>query len=88
MVSLILKHALPPAGKQTTVSPPPPLQQAREEFDVDYFLVWHAIAGYWAGLDLDSPDLAKYKPRRAILNAPPGVVPASSICCHTGFVFD
>lgn len=39
---------------------------------MDYFLVWHAIAGYWAGVDLDSPDLVKYKPRRATLNAPPG----------------
>ncbi|CAN0477831.1 unnamed protein product, partial [Discosporangium mesarthrocarpum] len=47
-------------------------QQAREEFGIDFFLVWHAIAGYWAGVDLDSPDLLKYKPRRASLNAPPG----------------
>ncbi|CAN0091150.1 unnamed protein product, partial [Ectocarpus sp. 13 AM-2016] len=42
------------------------------EFGIDYFLVWHAIAGYWAGVDLDSPDLVKYKPRRALLNRPPG----------------
>lgn len=46
--------------------------QARADFGIDYFLVWHAIGGYWAGVDLESPDLAKYKPRRASLNPPPG----------------
>ncbi|CAN0263343.1 unnamed protein product, partial [Ectocarpus sp. 4 AP-2014] len=50
------------------------VKRAQEEFGIDYFLVWHAIAGYWAGVDLDSPDLVKYKPRRALLNRPPGIV--------------
>ncbi|CAM9742069.1 unnamed protein product, partial [Ectocarpus sp. 12 AP-2014] len=50
------------------------VKKAQEEFGIDYFLVWHAIAGYWAGVDLDSPDLVKYKPRRALLNRPPGIV--------------
>lgn len=49
---------------------------------MDFFLVWHAIAGYWAGVDLDSPDLLKYKPRRATLNAPPGTGRGvGSLCC-------
>ncbi|CAM9329467.1 unnamed protein product, partial [Laminaria digitata] len=50
------------------------VSKAKKEFGIDYFLVWHAIAGYWAGVDLDSPELLKYKPRRAVLNAPPGIV--------------
>ena len=67
----------------TMSTPPPPIPiphapsprcQAEKEFGIDYFLVWHAITGYWAGVDLDSPELLKYKPRRAVLNAPPGTL--------------
>jgi raffinose synthase len=48
--------------------------KAKTEFGIDYFFVWHAITGYWAGVDLDSPHLNKYSPRRARLNAPPGII--------------
>lgn len=79
--STYLFEACSPSGGQANNGvPPSPHRQAREEFGVDYFLVWHAIAGYWAGLDLDSPDLAKYKPRRAVLNAPPGVLLQLECC--------
>lgn len=50
------------------------VKKAKAEHGIKYFLVWHAIAGYWAGVDLDSPDLFKYMPKRARLNAPPGIV--------------
>jgi hypothetical protein len=29
---------------------------------------------YWAGVDLDAPALFKFKPRRAKMTAPPGIV--------------
>ncbi|CAM9277558.1 unnamed protein product, partial [Chrysoparadoxa australica] len=51
------------------------VSRAKTEFGVEYFMVWHAIAGYWAGVEMDSPDIAKYKPKRATLKPPPaGIV--------------
>ena len=32
----------------------PTVQMAKEEFGVNTFLVWHAVVGYWGGVDPDS----------------------------------
>ncbi|KAG5175037.1 raffinose synthase or seed imbibition protein Sip1-domain-containing protein [Tribonema minus] len=50
------------------------VQKAKTEHDIKYFLVWHAIAGYWAGVDMDAPDLFKFRPQRARLTAPLDIV--------------
>ncbi len=35
----------------------PTVRMAKEEFAIETFLVWHAIGGYWAGVDADAlPD--------------------------------
>ena len=32
----------------------------KKEYGVEQFYVWHALLGYWGGLEPDSPDMKKY----------------------------
>ncbi len=36
------------------------IKLAKDVFGIKYFFCWHAIAGYWFGLDLDSQELRRY----------------------------
>lgn len=45
---------------------------AKERFRVRQFLVWHALMGYWGGLDEET--LADYDPRTVARNFGPGIL--------------
>ena len=36
------------------------VRMAKEDFGVKQFYVWHALLGYWGGLEPSSPDMKKY----------------------------
>jgi raffinose synthase len=46
---------------------------AKEKYGVDNFLVWHAVQGYWQGVDADHPGLQRFKPEWRHMVVPPGV---------------
>lgn len=39
------------------------VRRVKEEFDVQEFFVWHAVMGYWGGVDPDAHNMQKYSPR-------------------------
>ena len=51
-------------GLSNTVS------RVKDEFGIDKFFVWHAVMGYWGGVDTDSPDMQKYKPSLSVAEHP------------------
>jgi len=38
------------------------INEAKEKYGVERFFVWHAVGGYWGGVDVNSPDMQKYNP--------------------------
>ena len=39
------------------------IDMAKQEFGVEKFFVWHAVMGYWGGVDTKSPEMQKYRPQ-------------------------
>ncbi len=50
----------------------PLVRLAKERFRVRRFFVWHALMGYWGGLDEET--LANYEPRTVARNFGPGIL--------------
>lgn len=46
------------------------VDKAKNEYGVKSFFVWHAIMGYWGGVDVDSPSMAEYSPRLSVAKHP------------------
>ncbi|KAG5188142.1 hypothetical protein JKP88DRAFT_178296 [Tribonema minus] len=49
------------------------VQLAKTKYGVENFLVWHAVQGYWQGVDVDRPELASYKAQWRRLVVPEGI---------------
>lgn len=49
------------------------VRKMKREFGVHKVLTWHAMSGYWAGVDPEARGMAPFEPRRAHLLAPEGV---------------
>ena len=49
------------------------VKRMKEDFGVDQVLAWHAMAGYWAGVEPEAPEMAAFDPRVTALSAPKGV---------------
>lgn len=49
------------------------VRKMKREFGVDKVLAWHAMSGYWAGVDPEARGMAPFEPRRAHMLAPEGV---------------
>lgn len=47
--------------------------QMKRKFGVDKVLVWHAMAGYWAGVEPEAEEMAGFEPRVTKLLAPKGI---------------
>ncbi len=50
----------------------PLIRAAKNEFKIRRFLVWHALLGYWGGLDEHT--LARYEPRTVARSFGPGIL--------------
>lgn len=62
----------------------------KRDFGVDQVLAWHAMVGYWAGVEPEAPEMAPFEPRATKLLAPKGirevdpeVSSAGTVCCDT-----
>ena len=53
-------------------------RKAKDEFGVEKFFVWHAVMGYWGGVDVDAPKMQKYLPRLSEAVHPEGIKIANS----------
>ena len=40
----------------------PLISEVKNEYGVKDFYVWHAVMGYWGGIDVESEEMKKYKP--------------------------
>lgn len=49
------------------------VKAAKEEYGVEHFLVWHAVHGYWQGVDANKPELQKFKPKWTHLRIPSAI---------------
>lgn len=38
------------------------INRSKKDYKIDKFYVWHAVMGYWGGIDTTSPNMAKYNP--------------------------
>ena len=47
--------------------------QMKRKFGVDKVLAWHAMAGYWAGVEPEAEEMASFEPRVTKLLAPKGI---------------
>lgn len=45
----------------------------KRDFGVDQVLAWHAMTGYWAGVEPEAPEMAPFEPRVTKLLAPKGI---------------
>lgn len=45
----------------------------KSEYEVENVLTWHAMAGYWAGVEPDAEELQGFQPFAAKLVAPEGI---------------
>lgn len=45
----------------------------KRDFGVDQVLAWHAMSGYWAGVQPDAPEMAPFGPHVTKLLVPEGV---------------
>ena len=39
------------------------VNMAKNEYGVKKFFVWHAVMGYWGGVDTNAPEIQKYRPQ-------------------------
>lgn len=46
----------------------------KETYGLRYVYCWHAMAGFWGGLGLRDPDMAKYQPRLVLPTPTPGML--------------
>jgi hypothetical protein len=53
-----------PGGDLKTV-----VSSIKNEYGVEYVYAWHAMGGFWGGLGVDDPEMAKYSPK--LLNPVP-----------------
>lgn len=49
------------------------IKKAKEEFGVEKFFVWHAVMGYWGGVETTAPKMQKYFPRLSEAIHPIGI---------------
>lgn len=40
----------------------PVIEKSKANYSIDEFYVWHAVMGYWGGIDVTSEEMKKYKP--------------------------
>lgn len=40
----------------------PVIEKAKNEYKIEDFYVWHAVMGYWGGIDVTSEEMKKYHP--------------------------
>lgn len=45
----------------------------KNKFGVRHVLAWHAMAGYWAGVEPEAEEIARFDPRVTKLFAPEGI---------------
>jgi raffinose synthase len=55
----------------------PTVEMSRREFGIETFLVWHALNGYWGGVDPDAGEMQKYSPRAVVKRSSPAVLEAA-----------
>ncbi|CAM9389758.1 unnamed protein product [Chrysoparadoxa australica] len=48
--------------------------QVKAEHGIETFMVWHAVGGYWHGVDAAHPDLQRFRPQWQSLFIPPSIV--------------
>ena len=48
-------------------------KKAKDGFGVEKFFVWHAVMGYWGGVDVNAPKMQKYMPRLSEAVHPEGI---------------
>ena len=61
----------------------------KKNFGVDKVLAWHAMSGYWAGVEPTAEGMAPFQPRPTHLIAPEGIQevdPKVHACFHIFFV--
>lgn len=49
------------------------VRKMKQDFGVEQVLAWHAMAGYWAGVEPTAPEMAPFDPRVTELLAPKGI---------------
>lgn len=49
------------------------VKRMKENFGVEQVLAWHAMTGYWAGVEPEAPEMAVFGPHLTELSAPKGI---------------
>jgi raffinose synthase len=49
------------------------VKEAKERYGVKHFIVWHAIQGYWQGIQPGTPALSRFEPQLSMMHIPPGI---------------
>lgn len=49
------------------------VKKMKREFGVDQVLAWHAMSGYWAGVEPEAAEMAPFDSRITKLRAPKGI---------------
>lgn len=49
------------------------VKKMKKDFGVDQVLAWHAMAGYWAGVEPEAPEMAAFDAHVTELSAPKGI---------------
>lgn len=49
------------------------VKKIKKDFGVDQVLAWHAMTGYWAGVEPEAPEMVVFNPHAVALSAPKGI---------------